>query len=270
MKTQPIKTTTKSYQEQFEQRGTAYERAMQAYPHARDEEFLQALNASANILTNPQQQLRVADVPAGGGYLQRYLPPNCIWLGHEPCASFMHHATTNLVTTNQSTTSTQVTDKPLLPLPWQDQTIDVAISVAGLHHLEDKTPLFKELHRVLKSNGELIISDVATGSNVATFLDTYVGANNSTGHEGIYLDERTKQELRQANFTITTHKHNEFFWKFNNKQEMAEFCHQLFDLELSTAKDTQEAIERYLGVAAIAHNQVGMRWSLTTIRAIPN
>ncbi|WP_411358954.1 class I SAM-dependent methyltransferase [Pseudidiomarina salilacus] len=257
------KTTTKSYQEHFEQRGTAYERAMQAYPHARDEEFLQVLNTSRNILTNPQQ-LKVADVPAGGGYLQRYLPPNCIWLGHEPCASFMHHAIAN------HANSPETTDVPLLPLPWQDQTIDVAISVAGLHHLEDKTPLFKELHRVLKSNGELIISDVATGSNVATFLDTYVGANNSTGHEGIYLDERTKQELRQANFTITAHKHNHFYWKFNNIQEMAEFCHQLFDLELSTAKDTQEAIERYLGVAAIAHNQVGMRWSLTTIRAIPN
>ena len=145
---------TKSYQEHFNLRGSAYDRAMQRCPDARAEEFTQALKA-----VNPSPPMVVADVPSGGGYLRRYLPKGCTWTGHEPCASFTRHG------------ALADPGVPLLPLPWADHSIDTAFTLAGVHHIDDKRPLFAELFRVVKPGGKLVVSDVAEGSIVAKFLD---------------------------------------------------------------------------------------------------
>lgn len=76
----------KSYQEHFEQRGSAYDRAMLQFPAARQQEFEQVI-AAAQISPN----MTVADVPAGGGYLRPFLPAGVVYLAHEPCASFTNH-----------------------------------------------------------------------------------------------------------------------------------------------------------------------------------
>ena len=46
---------------------------------------------------------------------------------------------------------------PLLPFP--DQSYDIVYSKGVLVHLHDKSPLFNEIHRVLKPGGFLIIDD---------------------------------------------------------------------------------------------------------------
>ncbi len=119
-----------NYQQIFEQRGAAYHRAMERWPEVRREDFLVPLRA-----LDPRPGEAIVDVPAGGGYLQRYLPPSCRWLGHEPCGNF------------HETEPTPDTD--LLPLPWSDGSADAAISIAGVHHLDDRRPLFRELRRVV-------------------------------------------------------------------------------------------------------------------------
>lgn len=242
---------TKTYQEHFDQRGLAYDRAMQRHPEARRQEFLQAIEA-ANLTPG----MVVADVPAGGGYLQRYLLKGCAWHGHEPCASFAHHAQ-------------GVQDSvSLLPLPWAEASVDVAISLAGIHHVDDKRPLFVELHRVLKPGGRLVVSDVATGSSVAEFLDGYVGTFNSTGHEGVFLDEHTLEDLRDTGWVVEKSELCEFHWVFVDRNAMAAFCHELFDLRKASVADTQTAIETQLGVANLPDGQVGMNWALQTIVAM--
>jgi len=198
----------------------------------------------------------VADVPAGGGYLQGYLPDGCIWWGHEPCASFTNHQSGG----NQSV--------PLLPLPWPNGSVDAAISLAGVHHIDDKRPLFAELYRVAKPGGRLVVSDVASGSSVAQFLDGYVGEHNSTGHEGVFLDERTLQALRAAGWTIEHSELQHFHWRFTDRKAMAEFCLELFDLRTSSVADTQSAIETQLGVTDLSEGCVGMHWSLMTVLAV--
>ena len=52
---------SKSYQEHFDERGSAYDRAMRNFPAARELEFKQAIRA-AEVVTG----MTVADVPAGG------------------------------------------------------------------------------------------------------------------------------------------------------------------------------------------------------------
>ena len=239
-----------NYQTIFSQRGSAYDRAMQRYPNARQHEFAQAIE-SAELVAG----MVVADVPAGGGYLSRYLPSGCRWIGHEPCASFTNHG----AMTGKSTS--------LLPLPWLDAVADVAISLAGVHHLSDKRPLFSELHRVIKPGGRLIVSDVAAGSAVAHFLDDYVGAHNSTGHDGVFLDDHTFQELRETGWTVLYSYTPYFNWEFSTRFEMASFCHELFSLSTSTIAETQTAIETMLGVSDKDDNNVGMNWSLLTVVA---
>jgi len=241
---------TKTYQAHFELRGSAYDRAMRKFPDARQAEFHQLIEAA-----ELESGMVVADVPAGGGYLQGYLPAGCQWLAHEPCASF----------TNHGQPSEQVV--PLLPLPWSDGCIDVALSLAGIHHIDDKRPLFREFYRVVRSGGRLVVSDVASASAVAHFLDGYVGANNSTGHEGVFLDEWTLSEITQAGWTIERVETSHFHWVFANRVDMAAFCHELFDLRASTEADTLQTVECTLGVDDLQAGGVGMRWSLMTIVA---
>lgn len=240
----------KSYEDHFDQRGSAYDLAMRRFPHARKEEFAQVIGAA-----RLQPGMRVADVPAGGGYLQAYLPAGCEWLGHEPCPSFTNHGTD------------APTGLPLLPLSWDDASVDAAISLAGIHHIAYKRPFFAELFRVTKPGGTLVVSDVAAGSAVARFLDGYVGAHNSTGHDGLFLDEGTLEGLRSAGWSIEHSGVRDFEWVFANRADMASFCHALFDLRTSSEADTLAAIETQLGVTERPDGAVGMKWSLLTIRA---
>jgi SAM-dependent methyltransferase len=243
----------KTYDELFTVRGSAYDRAMQRYPMARAQEFAQAV-LRAGI--EPGQV--VADVPAGGGYLQRYLPRGSICRGHEPCSSFTHHGAVQAATAPQA----------LLPLPWVDASIDAAISLAGVHHLADKRPLFSELHRVLKPGGRFVLSDVAAESPVARFLDGYVGDHNSTGHEGVFLDEHTLAELHSTGWQVQAVEQVNFHWVFTDRDAMGAFCNELFDLQRAQPGVTEHTLDTELGVCDFGAQGLGLNWSLMTIVAL--
>lgn len=241
----------KTFVDIFNARGAAYDRAMRRFPQARDREFAQAVEAARL----PSGSV-VLDVPAGGNYLEHHLPPTCLWVGHETSSGFGNHG---------------MADHPgaatLLPLPFQSDAADAAISLAGVHHLEDKIPFFSELYRVVKPGGRLVVSDVLENSPVAHFLDTFVGANNSTGHEGAYLDRHTADELRKAGWAIERTQVNDFYWQFSGLRNMAAFCHGLFDLRLCSLAATAAAIEKHLGVKRFPDGTRGMAWQLMTITA---
>jgi SAM-dependent methyltransferase len=241
-----------SYNDLFEVRGSAYDHAMRQYPDARDAEFQQVVSR-AHLTSGAC----VADVPAGGGYLKAYLPNDVTWLGHEPCAGFHH---------DRGASSPPVS-VPLLPLPWRDHSVDVIISLAGVHHIENKRPLFSAFHSVLKPGGRLILSDVAAGSDTAFFLDHFVGAHNSTGHQGIYLDQDTLGELEEAGLIVSNSEIASFYWRFDNQACMTDFCRLLFDLRNTPDATIARVIERQLGVDVLPSGHIGMKWSLMTITA---
>ncbi|MGE0667646.1 MAG: class I SAM-dependent methyltransferase [Sphingomonadales bacterium] len=238
-----------NYEELFQLRGATYDGAMTRFPDARREEFLNTI-ARAGLGSGA----RVADVPAGGGYLARYLPSDCTWLGHEPCASFGHGATE--------------LDRDLLPLPWSDASIDAALSIAGVHHLDDKTPLFAELARVVRPGGRLVLADVHEASAVAQFLDGWVDRHNSTGHVGSYLGDHTLGELRRSGWEVLSAERVPFHWRFSSVTDMGEFAHRLFDLRTSAPSETARTIAADLGVDALADG-IGMRWELYMVTATP-
>jgi len=240
-----------SYEELFGQRGSSYDRAMLTFPDAREQEFTQALAPAAL-----RAGMVVADVPAGGGYLRRYLPDGCRWIGHEPCADFTNHRSGEAGIA-----------RPLLPLPFADAAADVAVSIAGVHHLADKRPLFRELLRITRLGGRFILSDVAAGTLTARFLDGFVGDHNSTGHKGIFLDERTLEELADAGWNVASYGLEHFHWVFANEAAMVGFCTRLFDICKADPASILRALKNGPGVDALAGGKVGLRWSLMTIVA---
>jgi SAM-dependent methyltransferase len=244
-----VDTAPANYEELFQLRGATYDGAMTRFPDARREEFLNTI-ARANLGVGA----RVADVPAGGGYLAQYLPADCTWLGHEPCSSFGHGATDQ--------------DRDLLPLPWADASVDAAVSIAGIHHLDDKIPLFAELARVVKPGGRLVLADVHEASAVSRFLDGWVDRHNSTGHVGSYLGDHTLDELRRAGWDILSAERVPFHWRFANVVDMGEFAHRLFDLRSSAPAETARTIAAELGVDTF-DDGVGMCWELFMVAATP-
>lgn len=239
-----------SYTDLFDTRGAPYDRAMQRYPDARRAEFLQVIT-QANITPG----MRVGDVPSGGGYLRSYLPDGAIWEGHEPCSSFGHH----------SAGEREGTSSPLLPLPWDDASLDAVVSLAGIHHLEDKSALFSDIYRVLKPGGQFVLSDVAEGSPPALFLDGFVDQYNSTGHDGRYLGQHTLDALNIAGWAITSYDMQNFTWNFSDRDALGDFACLLFDICKSTPLATAQAIEQNLGIEETSDGQIGMNWSLMTI-----
>lgn len=246
------RSCVKSYIDLFGERGAPYDQAMQRWPDARRQEFEQVIRA-----VPLEDGMVVADVPAGGGYLQRYLPSYCTWQGHEPCAAFSNH----------KVSPHALHERELLPLPWIDQSVDVVISLAGVHHLTDKRPLFAEVLRVTRPGGWFVLSDVAAESDAALFLNGFVDAHNSTGHEGVFLDRSTFDELTQAGWTILSDQLLSFHWVFPQRADMAGFCRRLFDIRNAATNEVQKALEEDLGVDVLHDGSIGLRWSLMTIVA---
>ena len=243
----------KSYDELFTLRGSTYDQAMTAFPDARRAEFDQLFRNC-----KPDAGSRVGDIPAGGGYLKSYLSSGCEWVGHEPCASFTNHGAVEVGQPGH----------PLLPVPWPDAHVDIVCSLAGVHHLEDKRPLFAEIHRVTRPGGRFVLSDVEHGTAVSAFLDGFVGEWNSTGHEGLYLGENTLAELEGAGWEVEHAATSNFHWQFAERPDMAAFCSRLFDITRASADQIDNAIEDMLGTTRLPDGGTAMNWSLFTITCV--
>lgn len=231
-----------NYKDIFDERGAAYHRAMQQWPTARSNDFLQPL-----AWLTPAPGATVLDAPAGGGYLQRYLPPTCRYIGHEPSTGFTDHA--------------GVTAAELLPLPVADSSVDCAYSIAGLHHVENKSGFYTELERVLRPGGQALVADVHRDSAVAVFLDDFVGRYNSTGHQGYFLDNNTTREISAAGLTIERAERNSYCWWFDDRTEMADFCTLLFDIRSADTSTVTAALASGPGIRE-SNNRIGLNWEL--------
>ena len=239
------------YTELFDQRGSSYDRAMQAFPRARAAEFrqlLEPLDLSSDMV--------IGDVPAGGGYLGPYLPQNCEWVRHEPCSDFTTHAGQGLPSGPQT---------PLYPFPWKDDRCDAVVSLAGVHHLEDKPCFYREAARVTCDGGAFVLSDVAEGHPASRFLDEFVGAYNSTGHEGRYLGDDVTSDLEAAGWRLLGDRQHSFHWVFETRGQMSAFTRLLFDICEADEAQVEQAIGDLLGIDDLPGG-VGMRWGLRTIR----
>ena len=170
---EPPSSHLPGYQELFDSRGAGYDDAMARWPSARDEEFAFAID-----LAGPVAGERMLDVPAGGGYLAERLPDGVEYLALETAPSFAARCRAR---------GLDVVEAPLDGSTLPAGSVDVVVSIAGVHHEADLGALLGAWRRLLRPGGRVVVADVAVGVSVATFLDGFVGRHNGVGHAGTFL-----------------------------------------------------------------------------------
>lgn len=238
-----------SYAEIFAERGAAYHAAMAACPHARDAEFRTVLEPLRDCPSG-----LLCDMPSGGGYLAAHLPSGMTYVGVDPSDDFIDACPAGLHRIKADSTS----------VPLNDGSVDDIVSLAGLHHEPDLAAVFREMHRLLKPAGRLVIADVNVNTPPAIFLNGFVHANNPMGHEGRFFDRQTSKLLEDAGFHLLDDRMLDVPWQFDTRERAGQFCRQLFWMPALAPETVAEAMEREIGFDCSGAG-VRVRWMLRRI-----
>lgn len=241
-----------SYDEIFKIRGAAYNLAMKRYPLARMKDFIIPLSfASLSKFST------YCDIPSGGGYLRSLVDESIHIISIEPSISFNHKASGDDFLIKASMSDN---------IPIRTSSVDGVISIAGLHHLEDKSKVINEFSRIIKPKGELIIMDISVDCIAAAWLNDFVNKYNSMGHEGIFLNDDFVDLVMGNGFCIDVAKKFRYHWEFSSVKDMTAFCKLLFGLDLASDEDVEMAILEYLGYDKL-ENGFGMNWESFVLSA---
>ncbi len=240
------------YAETFEQRGHPYDQAMMRFPDCRSREFIRLFDH-----LDLQVCSKVLDLPSGGGYLDRFLPDHCLLDSADPSTPFR-------------------TSGAIYPIDLENLTLpagyyDLVISLAALHHIQNKTGFLRSVVEALKPGGRCCFADVAADSGVRRFLDEFAGRYNNTGHSGHYLEVDTPYPgaMDHENLVLIEHALKPCPWVFPDTEAMIEFCRLLFGLKQVSDQQILTALDHYIGFSQI-HNSQGelethLHWELLFI-----
>lgn len=238
-----------SYEEIFKKRAWSYHQAMELCPSARVTEFSLAVEC-LDIASG----MTLYDIPSGGGYLKQFVTvDNINYVFVESSSNFASHCPDEL---GCSALLSSLTALPLAP-----RSADRILSLAAIHHVEDKQQFFEQCLNLLKPEGLLVVADVEGGSNTAGFLNEFVDQYNSMGHKGTFLTKTIGRSLESSGFEVVKNKYESFTWEFNSVPQMLSFCRGLFGLDLATDEDILVGVKEYLGFDEGA-DTVSVNWSL--------
>jgi SAM-dependent methyltransferase len=242
-----------AYRDIFQKRGHLYHQAMALYPQARIEEFDHVLR-----LAELKDGDIVCDVPSGGGYLG-----NCV----DRTASFIHIETSNVFAILcRDNGASNVLLATLEEIPIESGAVDHVISLAALHHIDEKERFFNEACRILRQGGTLTIADVRAQSAVSEFLDGFVNEHNTMGHKGNYIHAHTHKEIAGCGYRIRGSWLIPFHWKWDSPQAMGRFCQLLFGIDKADSAQIVEGIRKHVGYSA-DDELCRMNWELLFIQA---
>jgi cyclopropane fatty-acyl-phospholipid synthase-like methyltransferase len=222
---------------------------MEFYPQARATEFSLAIEY-LDLAPN----MTLYDIPSGGGYLKQFVPVDDVhYVFVESSDNFASHCPKD---PGCSTLLSSLTAIPLAP-----HSADRILSLAAIHHVENKQQFFEQCLGLLKPAGLLVVGDIDAGSNMARFLNEFVHQYNSMGHEGEFLTEGMEQSLESIGFEVVSNEYKPFTWKFNSVPEALSFFRDLFGLDLASDVDILDGIEKYLGFEK-GVSTVSINWAL--------
>ena len=228
------------YKNIFRHRGQSYDLAMNDYPNARDQEFY-ALFARYPINHNET----ILDVPSLGGYLKKYCPPDTTVLSLD---------------FSESINNIQVVSPDE---KWNIPPIDRIVCLASIHHIENLNLFLSNLSSHIKNGGLIHLADVSLNSNIADFLDKFIGKYTSTGeHKGLYYSWHNidfPKDLSVLNISDIKCP-----WLFDSTNDMISYCKLLFDLHNVSDDQILNGLEKYVGYQEL-NDKIHLNWHLTYI-----
>jgi SAM-dependent methyltransferase len=238
-----------SYAEIFAERAAAYHHAMAQSPRARDAEFLAVLEPLAGTPGG-----LICDMPSGGGYLAAHLRPGMRYLGVDPASDFVAAFPDGL----------DRLQSDIDHVPLDDDSVDYIVSLAALHHEPDLSAVFREMRRLVRPGGRVVIADAGAKTPPALFLNGFVDRNNPMGHDGRFLDDRTCGLLEDEGLAVVDDRLVEVPWAFGSVAEAGEFCRHLFWMPALDADAVAVAMEREIGFD-VEDGRPRLRWVLRRI-----
>lgn len=240
-----------AYTDIFNERGDHYNEAALIHPLARDVErriLVDLLEVEAHHL--------ICDAPAGGGYLADGLRPLVRNARQIACVE----PSTNFANGIDAAFTIHVA--PLDRLPLSHESVDRVGSLAGLHHLANKSTFFCEAWRVLKPGGRFVAGDVLDDTPVAAFLNGAVDRYTTTGHHGLFLKPgESRRLLEAAGFAAVNEEHCEYFWTFDSEAQMVRYCQSLFGLVRADEDEVYTALTDAFDIRSEC-GKVQLPWSL--------
>lgn len=237
------------YGEIFAARAGQYHFAMQAYPHARDAEFL------AIVQDLPSQAIDLLDVPSGGGYLSSYLSsPRTL----RSCDFSVGFAGAGVPKASPQS------------LPYAAASFDAVLSLTGLHHIArgNQDAFLAECQRVLRGKGGVLVGEVLRGSPVDAFLNDFVHRHNSQGHVGDFFDEGFLTQITVAGFSEARMQVRSYAWRFADVPSMVIYCRNMFGIDQADDALIESGLRDYLGFHVAKDGTVELPWQLVFYRAV--
>ena len=235
-----------SYEKIFDVRGAKYQDAMALFPATRNLEFLRAFGQLDTATVRS-----VLDIPSGGSYLQGFFPEAEL-SAVEFTGEFQSSANT-----------VKILDIDSFELP--DTTYDLAVTIAALHHIENRKAFVTKVFAAIRSGGYYCIADVIEQSRIAAFLDGFVGRHNGTGHEGMFLAADLEDNLHWLpHGKIIEHEIKPCPWRFNQAGDLTLFVRKLFSLSGVTDEEILHTVDREIGITRFADG-LQIDWELLYI-----
>ena len=232
------------YSEIFDLRGSIYHSAMISCPLARDAEF-SALFAKVPLTRGEC----LVDIPSGGGYLEAFLKRKK--LGSAP---FVHNLE---ITSGFGAESTVISLDSSWPI--EAKSADRVVCLAAAHHIQNLSPLYSNVERVLKSGGIFHVADVPPDSGVQAFLEGFVDRFTPGGHRGFYRDFFA--QAIPSKFDVVDVSLRACPWAFESIDQMLSFCGGLFGLQNCPKVELESALRDCIGVEICAGG-VNLNWEL--------
>jgi SAM-dependent methyltransferase len=116
-------------------------------------------------------------------------------------------------------------------------TIDLAVSLATFHHVTHKTLVMREIKRILRGGGHVVIADVNHGTPVQQFFDHVVRRYCTSGHDWDFLDPSWIEMIaKRAGLEHMWSCVENTPWRFASEELMLEYLGDLTSLNLSATE----------------------------------
>ena len=209
---QNVETTKQCFEESFKE-SSFYNR------QTNDEKHLDMLLR----LTAPKPDDMILDLGTGSGYVAFALAeqyPRCTVIGLDIVADTLNRS--NAAAQNQRLTNLRFVSFDGTAYPFGDSMFDKVVTRYALHHFTNPILSLREVHRILKPTGRVVISDPAPNEmdRDGGFVNAYMKVKPD-GHVKFYAFSELDEMLRQTGFRFVEKKETSIRFPRKNPHDYA-------------------------------------------------